>query len=225
LDTLQNTSESIQQPPRPSRRKQLIGIIGIFCISIVVIAYTIPIYPAFFPPTTLYKNSSAGFNINYPKTWEYQEQGGGSSGYIITFSSSQSIPEKLIRRPDQKSAWLIVIPYTISTSQLPTNVKPTSLIDVLNYVSQQYLSENLSMVEQPKNTKIGTFPAASAIYESTDNNGDKVIYDVSVTLHNDYYAFFMGVCVKDYWPFYRQQIEAMLQSVDFWLPKPAGTEG
>ena len=234
MDRSDEPASPIQPIHQPSRRGQRIriGIIGLFCVAIIAGLYFFQteirsignIYPALFPPTDLYKNPSAGFSIKYPKSWGYQVQGGGS---VVTFAPLRGVIGLSTNLPEQNYVWLIAFPNTLSISQFPSNIKPTSQIEVLNYMNEKYSAKNLSVVEQPKIDELVPFPAASAIYHSTDDQGNKIIYEFIVILHNNWYAYFISICTKDYWPYYQHQIEAIIHSVDFWPGSPidSGTSG
>jgi len=204
------------------RRWRRISVLGLLILGIVTLYFLSNRLPSFqywysalFPPTVQYQNTSIGFSVQYPLTWGYEEQKMNSVPYAFKFAPTQRWPPgSSISIPQQNFIWLIIFPNSMPTSDLPANIKSTSMLDVLNYMNEKYSGEAFPSDAQSRMFQLGNYPAASKLYKVT-SDGNTWIINITIALHKDRYSYFMSICLQEYWMIYKYQINAILNSVNY----------
>lgn len=232
MQMIEDATQSVSASQNPRRRRKwiLFSVIVFVCAVVGAGLYfsNLPVvtslYQAVPPPTVQYRHPSAGFAMKYPFTWEYLEQGGGDSGYTITFAPVKFGADEPLAWPQDNYIWVMVIPWSISISSLPPEVDPSSTIEVYDYLIDLATSGDLMARGRPEIAADLPYPAATGMHRMGEGK-NAMIFRETVIAHDGWYAVVLVMCVEPMWPYYQRQVEAMLRSIEFWMPDPQEDTG
>ena len=161
------------------------------------------------PTWVTYSSTRPDFNIDYPPSWVYQEQG---TDQVIVFASSQ---EALSANGYVSDGAAMAIAHTpLTQADLPSTTdtsSPASILD--NFVYENF--DNPNQLDHTATTNIRGYPAATAVYSIYDSKQSLniILYGVALVTPKTL-TLMMGICPETEWLSYKPIFNGMRDSLE-----------
>ncbi len=209
-------------PPKRSRRGLWIGIVAavlvlcLCCISLAVVIWVERdkiglnnLFGTSVPSGQLFTDPASGISLYYPADWEYTNDNG-----VIVFASSQEILDNVNASPSSGAA-MAIMTSLFDESNLPAGISSRDPLAILNYAASAQVSGSFTPLQQARTLTIGSYPAASGVYQTTNEYGQQEAAHLTVIIKAPQIILAAGICPLSELGARQPQFEGILKSIRF----------